>query len=139
MFYILYLFLMCADRIITRATASSISVEGKPGHSRSRESSISKVNANTGARSRDPSSGSRSHSRHRESGSSPRRSGSPRMPRPRSEEIPLEDMKLKVWRELFVVLLTPTTDILFGHYVFSKDVRIYCFRMLPMGNFKLHH
>ncbi|KAK6643395.1 hypothetical protein RUM43_004900 [Polyplax serrata] len=87
------------DRIITRATASSISIEGKPGHSRSRESSISKVNANTGARSRDPSSGSRSHSRHRESGSSPRRSGSPRMPRPRSEEIPLEDMKLKQRRE----------------------------------------
>ena len=87
------------ERINARATSSAVSLENKSSSSlRSRDTSSSRVHASTGARSRDYSTGSRSHSRQRESGGSPRRnSGSPRLPRPRSEEIPLEDMKLKVF------------------------------------------
>ena len=91
------------ERINTRATSSAVSLENKSSSSlRSRDTSSSRVHASTGARSRDYSTGSRSHSRQRESGGSPRRnSGSPRLPRPRSEEIPLEDMKLKVFIKKF--------------------------------------
>lgn len=80
---------------MTRGSASNVLMDHRSGH-RSRDGP--RVSASTGARSREHSTGSKSQSRHRdELARSPRRSsGSPRMPRPRSEEIPLEDMRLKV-------------------------------------------
>lgn len=95
------------ERIVTRGSASNVLIDNRTGH-RSRDGP--RVNASTGARSREHSSGSKSHSRHRdEMSGSPRRSnGSPRMPRPRSEEIPLEDMRLKQKREN--ILLSNATN-----------------------------
>lgn len=135
------IFFYQGGRIITRATASAISVEGKSSHSRSRDPSGSRVGVNTGSRSRDPSSGSKGPSRRRESSGSPRRnSGSPKMPRPRSEEIPLEDMKSKVnTKVMFNNLIRITIHIKEVKFFTSKSVKTYCCQMLPMVSFKLHH
>ncbi|KAL0278779.1 UNVERIFIED_CONTAM: hypothetical protein PYX00_000494 [Menopon gallinae] len=97
------------DRIVTRASACSMGSESKV-FQRARDESGSRVSSRSGSRTRDHSiTSSRSGSRQRDASGSPRRSnGSPKMPRPRSEEIPLEDMRLKQKREN--ILLSNATN-----------------------------